>query len=143
MIGDPVKFCTFRIFACTPCKFPLSANTRNGFLGWGGVGCNDMHCTCTHVRCYAIVLAHIFDATQLHLHTCSMLRNCTCAHVRCYAIALAHMFEGKFAQLSPAAGLGEEEVDPEVPDPLPSSRTFSMNDGTSMQVRGSVEMVEA
>ena len=71
MIGDPVKFCTFRIFACTPCKFPFSANARSGFLGWGGgVGCNDMHGTCT-----------LFDATQLHLHTCSMLRNCTCAHV--------------------------------------------------------------
>ena len=81
-------------------------------LGWGGggggVGCNDMHCTCTHIRCYAIVLAHMFDAThctcacwiahmldatQLHLRTCSMLRNCTCAHVRCYAIALAHMLD--------------------------------------------------
>ena len=60
----------------------------------GGVGCNDMHCTCTHVRCYAIVLARIFDATQLHLHTCSMLCNCTyITHVRCYAIALAHMFD--------------------------------------------------
>ena len=55
-------------------------------------GCNDMHCTCTHIRCYAIVFAHMFNATQLHLRTCWMLRNCTCAHVRCYAIALAHMF---------------------------------------------------
>ena len=84
-------------------------------VGWGcGVGCNDTHCTCTHIRCYAIVLAHMFDATQLHLltcwmlrictcahvqatqlylRTCSMLRNCTCAHVRCYAIGLAHMFD--------------------------------------------------
>ena len=71
-------------------------------LGWGGVGggvgCNDMHChahncTCAHVRCYAIALAHMFDATQLHLRTCSMLRNCTCVHFRCYAIALAHMFD--------------------------------------------------
>ena len=63
-------------------------------LGWGGgVGCNDMHCTCTHLRCYAIVLAHMFDATQLHLRSCWMLRNCTCAHVRCYAIALAHMLD--------------------------------------------------
>ena len=61
-------------------------------LGWGGV-CNDMHCTCTHIRCYAIALAHMFDATQLHFLTCSMLRNCICAHVRCYAIALAHMFD--------------------------------------------------
>ena len=60
-------------------------------LGWGGVGRNDMHCTCTHIRCYAIALAHMFDATQLHLRTCSMLRNCTCAHVRCYAIAFAHI----------------------------------------------------
>ena len=98
VIGDPVKFCTFRIFACAPCKFPFSANARSGFLGWGwgggGVGCNDMHWTCTHVRCYAIVLAHMFDATQLHLRTCSMLRKyCTCAHVRCYAIVLAHIFD--------------------------------------------------
>ena len=61
-------------------------------LGWGGV-CNDMHCTCTHIRCYAIALAHMFDATQLHFLTCSMLRNCICAHVRCYAISLAHMFD--------------------------------------------------
>ena len=45
------------------------------------------------IRCYAIALAHMFDATQLHLHTCSMLRKCTCAHVRCYAIALAHMLD--------------------------------------------------
>ena len=96
MIGDPVKFCTFRIFACTPCKFPFSANARSGLfgVGWGGgVGCNDMHCSCRHVRCYAIVLVHMFDATQLYLRTCSMLRNCICAHVRCYAIVLAHMFD--------------------------------------------------
>ena len=54
-------------------------------LGWGGgVGWGAMTCT---------VLAHTFDAMQLHLRTCSMLRNCTCAHVRCYAIALAHMFD--------------------------------------------------
>ena len=65
-----------------------------GGVGGGGVGCNDMHCH-----------AHIFDATQLHLRTCSMLRNYTCAHVRCmprnytcahvrcYAITLAHMFD--------------------------------------------------
>ena len=33
-------------------------------------------CTCTHVRCYAIALAHMFDATQLYLRTCWMLRNC-------------------------------------------------------------------
>ena len=54
-------------------------------LGWGGgVGWGAMTCT---------VLAHIFDATQLHLRTCWMLRNCTCARVRCYAIALAHMWD--------------------------------------------------
>ena len=73
-------------------------------VGWGGgVGCNDMHClhtcsmlrnsTCAHVRCYAIGLAHMFDATQLYLRTCSMLRNYTCAHVGCYAMALAHMLD--------------------------------------------------
>ena len=58
-------------------------------VGWGGggVGCNDMHC---HVT---IALAHMLDATQLHLRTCWMLRNCTCAHVGCYAIALAHMLD--------------------------------------------------
>ena len=48
-------------------------------LGWGAM-------TCT-------LLAHIFDATQVYLRTCSMLRNCTCVHVRCYAIALGHMFD--------------------------------------------------
>ena len=86
-------------------------------VGWGGgVGCNDMRCTCTQIRCYAIALSHMFDARQLHLHTCWMLRsctcahvmfdatqlhlrtcwmlrNCTCAHVGCYAIVLAHMFD--------------------------------------------------
>ena len=80
-----------------------------GVGGWGGVQWLALYlhtysmlrnCTCAHVRCYAIALAHMFDAlahmfdaTQLHLRTCSMLRNCTCAHVRCYAIALAHMFD--------------------------------------------------
>ena len=64
--------------------------------GWGGVqwhalSCNN--CTCAHVGCYAIALAHMLDATQLHLRTCSMLRNRTCAHVACYAIALAHMLD--------------------------------------------------
>ena len=116
VIGDPVKFCTFRIFDCTACKFPFSPNARSGFLGWGwGWGGVQWHalylhtcsmllhlrtgsmlrnCTCAHVRCYAIVLAHMFDATQLHMRTYSMLRNCTCAHVRCYAIALiADMFD--------------------------------------------------
>ena len=68
------------------------------YVGGGGVGCNDMHChahncTCAHARCYAITLAHMLDATQLHLRTCWMPRNLTCAHVRCYAIALAHMFD--------------------------------------------------
>ena len=35
-----MKFCTFRIFACTPCIFPFSANARSGLfgVGWGGVG---------------------------------------------------------------------------------------------------------
>ena len=76
--------------------------THARFLGWGGVQWHALYlhtysmlsnCTCAHVRCYAIVLAHMFDATQLHLGTCSMLRNCTCAHVRCYAIALARMLD--------------------------------------------------
>ena len=52
--------------------------SRNLGLG-GGVGWGAMTCT---------VIAHIFDATQLYLRTCSMLRNCTCAHVGCYAINL-------------------------------------------------------
>ena len=58
-----------------------------GGVGWGGglggVGWGVMTCT---------VLAHKFDATQLYLRTCLMLRNCTFAHVGCYAISLAHMF---------------------------------------------------
>ena len=86
-----------------------SRNLGWGGGGWGGVqchalSCTQLHlrtcsmlrnctCTCAHVRCYAIELAHMFHATQLHLRACSMLRNCTCAHVRCYAIALAHMFD--------------------------------------------------
>ena len=67
-----------------------------GGVGWGAMTCTVMHtylmlrnCTCAHARCYAITLAHMFDATQLHLRTCSMLRNYTCAHVRCYAITLS------------------------------------------------------
>ena len=59
-------------------------------VGWGGgVGWGAMTCTVMHT----IALAHMLDATQLHLRTCWMLRNCTCAHVRCYAIALAHMLD--------------------------------------------------
>ena len=47
------------------------------------MGCNNIHFPCAHVRCYALVLAHMFDATQY----------CLCSHVRCYAIVLAHMFD--------------------------------------------------
>ena len=71
----------------------LHTSRNLGWGGGGGVGCNDMHCTCTHIRCHAILLAHMFDATQWHLRTCWMLRNWTCAHGRCYAIGLAHMFD--------------------------------------------------
>ena len=35
-------------------------------VGWGGD--DDVPCTCTHVRCYAI-------GCFLHLHTCLMLRH--------------------------------------------------------------------
>ena len=70
-------------------RFP---QTRAAFF-WGGVGCNGMHCTCAHVPCYAIALAHMLDATQLYVHTCSMLRPCTCTHARCYAVVLAHMLD--------------------------------------------------
>ena len=41
------------------------------------------NCSCAHVRCYAVVLARMFDATEY----------CLCSHVRCYAIVLAHMFD--------------------------------------------------
>ena len=69
-------------------------------LGWGGGGgWGAMTCTVMHT----IALAHMLDATQLHLRTCWMLRNSlahmldatqfTCAHVRCYATALAHMLD--------------------------------------------------
>ena len=83
--------------------FDTCVNLSLRWGGGGGVGRGAMTCT---------VLAHMFDATQLHLHTCwgwggcggvqwhalylhtwSMLRNCTCAHVPCYANALAHMFD--------------------------------------------------
>ena len=61
-------------------------------LGWGGD--DNVPCTCTHVRCYAI------GCFFLHLHTYLMLRHrmflvgwggdddvpCTCTHVCCYAI---------------------------------------------------------
>ena len=57
---------------------------RSFWGGVGGVGWGAMTCT---------VLADMFDATQLYMRTCSMLRNCICAHVRCYAIVLAHMFD--------------------------------------------------
>ena len=71
---------------------------RNGvlhiFFG-GGVGWGAMSCTVMHT----IALAHMLDATQLHLRTCWMLRNCTCAHVRCYAIALAHMLDATHLHL--------------------------------------------
>ena len=67
----------FRLHAVQISVFRKRAQRFFG-VGWGAM-------TCT-------VLAHMFDATQLHLHTCSMLRNCTCAHVRCYA-CIAHMFD--------------------------------------------------
>ena len=50
--------------------------------GWGGVGMVTFG-----------VLAHMFDATQLYLRTCWMLRNYTCTHVGCYVIVLAHMLD--------------------------------------------------
>ena len=110
-------------------------------VGWGGVQWHALYlhtcsmlrnCTCAHIRCYAIALAHMFDATQLYLRTCSMLRNCTCAHVR-----------RKIRTTLSSSRFGRGRGWPRGSRPLPSSRTFSMNDGTSMQVRGSVEMVEA
>ena len=58
------------------------------------------NCTCTHVRCYAIALAHMLDATQLYVHTCSRLRHCTCTHARCYAVVLAHMLDATQLYLS-------------------------------------------
>ena len=76
-----------------------------GGVGWGAMTCTVMHtialahmldATQLHLRtCWMLrnSLAHTFDATQLHLRTCWMLRNCTCAHVGCYASALAHMLD--------------------------------------------------
>ena len=37
-------------------------------VGWGGVGDDNVPCTCTHGRCYA-------TSTFLYLHTWSLLRN--------------------------------------------------------------------
>ena len=58
---------------------------------WDGVGDDNVPCTCTHGRCYA-------TSSFLYLHTWSLLRNimgwggvgddnvpCTCTHGRCYA----------------------------------------------------------
>ena len=81
--------------------------TQHHGMGWGGVGDDNVPCTCTHGRCYA-------TSTFLYLHTWSVLRNimgwggvgwgmitflalahmvaatqhqlsCTCTHGRCYA----------------------------------------------------------
>ena len=83
---------------CAQSATQWTASARNLGCG-GGVGWGAMTCT---------LLAHKFDATQLYLRTClmlrnwtcahvrwhiSMLRNCTWAHVQCYAIGLAHMFD--------------------------------------------------
>ena len=81
--------------------------TQHHGTGWGGVGDDNVPCTCTHGRCYAtssflylhtwsllrnimgwggvgwgmitfLALAHMVGATQHHL-------SCTCTHGRCYA----------------------------------------------------------
>ena len=81
--------------------------TQHHGMGWGGVGDDNVPCTCTHGRCYAtssflylhtwsllrnimgwggvgwgmitfLALAHMVGATQHHL-------SCTCTHGRCYA----------------------------------------------------------
>ena len=80
----------------------MVAATQHHGMGWGGVGDDNVPCTCTHGRCYA-------TSTFLYLHTWSVLRNimgwggvgrgmitflalahmvaatCTCTHGRCYA----------------------------------------------------------
>ena len=75
----------------------VAATQHHGMgWGWGGVGDDNVPCTCTHGRCYA-------TSSFLHLHTWSLLRNiiflvlahmvgatqhhlsCTCTHGRCYA----------------------------------------------------------
>ena len=81
--------------------------------GWGGVGDDNVFCTCTHGRCYATSWDGVGDdnvpctcthgrcyatSSFLYLHTWSLLRNimgwggvgddnvpCTCTHGRCYA----------------------------------------------------------
>ena len=87
----------------------VSATQHHG-MGWGGVGDDNVPCTCTHGRCYATSSYSSF----LYLHTWSLLRNimgwggvgwgmitflalahmvaatqhqlsCTCTHGRCYA----------------------------------------------------------
>ena len=85
----------------------MVAATQHHGMGWGGVGDDNVPCTCTHGRCYA-------TSSFLYLHTWSLLRNimgwggvgwgmitflalahmvaatqhqlsCTCTHGRCYA----------------------------------------------------------
>ena len=54
-------------------------------MGWGGVGDDNVPCTCAHGRCYV-------RSTFLYLHTWSVLRkhhrSCTCTLARCYATSL-------------------------------------------------------
>ena len=81
------------ILVC-PSGASLLANTSSSVWAGNGDGCGylgDLAVKHFVLSLWLRLLAHMHDATQLFLHTCSMLRNCTCTHARCYATVLAHM----------------------------------------------------
>ena len=49
--------------------------TQHHGMGWGGVGDDNVLCTCTHGRCYATSWDGVGDDNV----------PCTCTHGRCYA----------------------------------------------------------
>ena len=55
-------------------RFPGDPHGRVGW-GWGGVGDDNVLCTCTHGRCYATSWDGVGDDNV----------PCTCTHGRCYA----------------------------------------------------------
>lgn len=81
------------ILVC-PSGASLLANTSSAVWAGNGDGCGylgDLAVKHFVLSLWLRLLAHMHDATQLFLRTCTMLRNCTCTHARCYATVLAHM----------------------------------------------------
>ena len=87
------KYIYTEILVC-PSGASLLANTSSSVWAGNGDGCGylgDLAVKYFVLSLWLRLLAHMHDATQLFLHTCTMLRNCTCTHARCYATVLAHM----------------------------------------------------